>query len=239
MSRVAVLGANGRMGRRVVSLVRADPALTLVAAVTHATDAALGDTAEVPLVAVGPGCFGDAEVVVDFSLPGGVAAALDHLGTRALVSGTTGLDLQTEARRTAHAKRAPLLVAANFSAGIHLLHALVARASAALPHASIEIVETHHRHKRDAPSGTALFLAQAAADPRRVDPATIPTHALRGGDVVGDHTVWLLADGERIALSHSATSRDTFAHGAVRAAAWIAGRPPGAYRMVDVLAGTI
>jgi 4-hydroxy-tetrahydrodipicolinate reductase len=169
--------------------------------------------------------------VIDFSLPDGLLAALPFLDGQALVTGTTGLDAAGKARVDAYGERAALLAAPNFSAGITLLLDLTRRAAAAFPDAEIEIVEAHHRHKKDAPSGTALALKQAASDGGR----SVQVHALRGGDVVGDHTVWLLADGERIALTHLASSRTTFAKGAVRAARWIAGRAPGRYSMRDVL----
>jgi 4-hydroxy-tetrahydrodipicolinate reductase len=219
MTRVAVLGATGRMGRLVVAELEADADLTLVATVSRARPPR-------------PGCFADAEVVIDFSLPDALLEALPFLEGRALVTGTTGLDAARAARVDAHAERGPLLAAPNFSVGVTLLLDLVARAAATFPDAEIEIVETHHRHKKDAPSGTALALGRAAAgDGQR----PVGVHALRGGDVVGDHTVWLLADGERLALTHLASSRTTFARGAVRAARWIAGRPPGRYSLREVL----
>jgi 4-hydroxy-tetrahydrodipicolinate reductase len=218
MTKVAVLGATGRMGKLVVAEVEADPDLRLVATVSRASPP-------------GPGCFADADVVIDFSLPDGLLAALPFLDGQALVTGTTGLDAAGRGGLDAYGARAPLLAAPNFSAGITLLLDLTRRAAAAFPDAEIEIVEAHHRHKKDAPSGTALALKAAASDGAR----PVQVHALRGGDVVGDHTVWLLADGERIALTHLASSRTTFAKGAVRAARWIVGRPAGRYTMRDVL----
>ncbi len=241
---IAVLGASGRMGKLVLAEIVDAHDLHLAAAVVRPGSGAIGCDAGmlagrehlgVPVVPVGPGCFEGADVVIDFSLPDGVEAALPHLGSRALVSGTTGLSAEGDERRRAHARSGPLLVAANFSAGVNLLLELVARASAALPDAALEIVEVHHSHKRDAPSGTALALADAVAGARGVGREAVGVHALRGGDVVGEHTVMLLADGERLALSHSASARSTFAAGAVRAARWIAGRLPGEYLMVQVL----
>jgi 4-hydroxy-tetrahydrodipicolinate reductase len=138
------------------------------------------------------------------------------------------------------------------SVGVHVLSQLVARAVAALPDWDVEIVETHHRRKEDAPSGTALRLAEVAKGARRGDspyvhgrqgkpgprePGEIGLHAVRGGDAAGDHVVYLLGLGERLELTHRAASRDIFAQGALRAARWIAGRPPGRYGLKDVLGG--
>lgn len=236
--RVAVLGATGRTGRCVVEEVAGSPDLELVAAVGRGG----GRTVE-----IGPDCFADAEVIIDFSLPEALHAALPWMGARALVSGTTGLPADVAVAVEAHAERAPLVQAANFSLGVAGLTELVRRASELFPEADIELVELHHRRKRDAPSGTALALASAAAThgrtslvrgrggvgERRAD--EIGVHAVRGGDVVGEHTVWLLMDGERIALSHHVSSRVTFARGAVRAARFVAGRPPGRYPLSSVL----
>ncbi len=257
---VAVLGASGRTGRHVVAQLAADPHLSLAAAIVGAGSAHLGQDAGalcgvgplgVPLVAAGPGCFADAQIVIDFSVPEALQAALPHLQQRGLVSGTTGLCEALQAQRAAHAEHAPVLIASNFSLGVEVLKDLLARAVTALPDADIEVIETHHRHKRDAPSGTALSLVEVAARARGLDPdaathgrcgptgprpsGQIGVHALRGGDVPGEHTIWLLADGERIALSHVASGRSTFARGAVAAARWLLDRDPGRYHLSDVL----
>ncbi len=256
---IAVLGATGRMGRLVLGELLDAPDLRLAAAVASPGWAAVGAdvgtlcgraACGVTVGRPGPEAFADAEVVIDFSLPEGLVGAVPFLGTRALVTGTTGLDADQRARRDAHAERGPLLVAANFSLGVNLLLDLVRRAARAMPEADLEIVETHHRSKIDAPSGTALALAAAAEAGRggpaerisgrsgqvgKRPPGEIGLHALRGGDVVGDHAVWFLADGERVSLTHAASSRVTFARGAVRAARWIAGRGPGRYEMREVL----
>lgn len=245
------------MGRRVVRAIVARSELRLAAAVGRAGSAHIGRDAgelagvgalEVWIVPAGPGCFGDADVVVDFSLPEGLLAALPHLGTAGLVSGVTGLDAAGAAAVDAAAGEAPVLLAANFSTGVHVLADLVARATQALPAYDVEVVEAHHRHKRDAPSGTALFLGEAAARGRDVAleavhgregrtsrGSEIGFHALRCGDVVGEHEVWLAGEGERLRLGHVATSRDAFALGAVQAACWLAGRRAGRYTMRDVL----
>jgi 4-hydroxy-tetrahydrodipicolinate reductase len=258
--RLAVLGASGRMGRRVIACLGSEPGLELVAAVAHAGSAALGVDAGllagvgpcgVEVVAIGPGCFGEAEVVIDFSLPEGLLAGLRQLEGRALVSGVTGGGAELAAALEEAATVGPLLVAANFSTGVHVLAHAVRMAAAALPKHDVEIVEAHHRLKVDAPSGTALLLAQAVAEARGwsleehlrhgrsgrvgVRGEEIGMHALRGGDVVGEHTVWFAGEGERVMLGHVASSRDTFAHGALRSAAWLVGRPAGRYTMGQVL----
>ena len=235
--RVALLGAQGRVGRLVVE------------AVAGSTDAVV--VAQVGRGQVGPGCFRDAQVVIDFSLPEALARALPFVGDAALVSGTTGIGEALHASLIAQAKRAPVLRADNFSVGVNALGRLVEQAAASLPDYDIEIVEVHHRNKVDAPSGTAMFLV-ACAEAGRGASATelvygrrghtgvrpagpIGVHALRGGDVVGEHTVWMCGPGDRLQLGHVATSRATFAHGALRAARWLSGRTAGWYTMRQVL----
>jgi 4-hydroxy-tetrahydrodipicolinate reductase len=256
---VGILGASGRMGRGVATELARGGGLSLGAAVVSAGSRSLGrDMHE--LVGLPPsgvlvrplsaGCFDGCDVVIDFSQPPALQQALPHLGSRALVSGTTGLSAEQQAALDEQARQAPVLWAANFSVGVTLLLELVKQATRALPEADVEIVETHHRHKKDAPSGTALALAQAVAAGRAEAPVLvhgregivgerprgpIGMHALRGGDVVGEHTVWLLAEGERIELGHHASSRTTFAAGAVRAARFVAGRPAGRYELREVL----
>ncbi len=243
---IGVLGASGAMGTLVCDAIAAAADLQLAVAVA----AESGSTASgVALRAVGPGVFEGADVVVDFSTPAALQAALPHLDGVPLVTGTTGLAGATQAAVEGHARRAPLLQAANFSTGVNVLLDLVERAVAALPEADVELVEVHHRRKVDAPSGTALALGAAAQRGRpglravhgrdgQVGPRgsqELGYHAVRGGDVAGDHTVWLLADGERVALQHVASSRRTFALGALRAARWLADKPSGTYTMRDVL----
>ncbi len=260
-TRIAVLGASGRMGRLVIAQVLQHPNATLCAAVVREGSSSRGidagtlaglPPAECPITPLGPGCFANADVVIDFSLPAGLVAALPHLGDCALVSGTTGL---TDAQRlllAAQTKHKAILRADNFSTGVTVLRDLVARASAALRDYDIEIVEAHHRHKRDAPSGTALALGESAATgrglvlsdvmahgrhgntgERPVD--QIAMHAVRGGGIVGDHTIMLCGSAERIELRHSAGTRSVFAEGALRAALWMRAKPAGAYHMEQVL----
>ena len=235
--RLAINGAHGRMGQQLCALAAADARFELVATCTSATD-----FAALPAF----------EVMVDFSAPAGLARALDHCERHgvALVSGTTGLDPDLQQRLDAVARSIALLHAANFSLGVALLAQLVAHAAAALPHWDLEILEAHHSAKRDAPSGTALALGQAAASARGVDfdavkaidrrgervPGSIGFGVLRAGDIVGEHTMLLATRGERIELSHRATDRAIFARGALHAAAWLAGRGAGRYTIGDVLA---
>jgi 4-hydroxy-tetrahydrodipicolinate reductase len=234
---LAVLGATGRTGARVVAAAESDPRFEVVARIQS------GD--------LSPGCFGRAAVVIDFSSPEALVAALPLLGPAALVTGTTGLSPEALDALAARADRGAVVAAPNFATGVALLADLVERAARALPDYDVEIVEAHHRGKADAPSGTALALARAAARGHGTDldgvatygrhgrglrPAgEIAIHALRLGDVVGDHTVWLGGPGERVQLGHVATSRDTFAAGALRAAAWVHDKPAGRYSLRDVL----
>ncbi len=258
--RLAVLGASGRLGRRLVAL--AGPAgFDLVAAVVGQGSVHLGVDAGllagiapcgVAVSPAGAGAFDAADVVIDVSLPEGTDEALAWLAGRALVCGVTGRTASQDDRVSSHAASAPLLTATNFSAGVHVLAHLAAEASAALPAYDLEIVELHHRHKRDAPSGTARTLGEAVARARELDfdavalhgragavgPRTdveIGVHALRMGDVVGEHEVWIAGEGERLRLGHVATSRDAFARGALRAAHWVLDKAPGTYTMRDVL----
>ena len=172
---------------------------------------------------------------------------------KALVIGTTGHSEAEKASIRAAAARIPIVWASNYSTGVNTLFWLTRKAAEILgPGFDLEVVEMHHRHKKDAPSGTATTLLEILADVRKVRLAEalrhgrqgitgarteteIGIHALRGGDVVGDHTVMFAADGERVELTHKASSRDTFANGALRAAQWVVGRPPGIYDMQDVL----
>lgn len=255
--RIAVHGATGRMGRRVLALAHTNDQLRVVAATSR--DGAAHDTgllAGLPAsglstTGLGAGCFADAQVIIDFSTPQGLHDALPHIQVP-LVTGTTGLTPEQIARLVQHSARAAILAASNFSTGVALLADLVERAARALPDYDVEIVEAHHRHKSDAPSGTALTLAHAAARGHASDldeqvvygrhglPGARPAgqigiHAVRMGDVIGDHTVWLAGEGERLHLGHVATSRDTFAHGALRAAAWLHDKGPGRYELREVL----
>lgn len=221
---------------------------------------ALGTDLGAALAGLDPALSAEARVVaIDFSHHGAApatAAALSKAGVAWLL-GTTGLTPEESAAAAAAAERVPFLRAANMSLGVNLLAALVSQAATALKGKGydIEIIEAHHRRKADAPSGTALLLGRAAAagygwsldevavDGRTGTPGARPEreiafHAIRGGDIVGDHSVEFLAEGEMLTLSHRMTSRDTLAAGALRAAAWLGAeaRAPKTYTMADVLA---
>lgn len=232
-ARLLIHGANGRMGQALQRLCAESDGCTVVAAVSRRVGQRVIDG--VPQFA-GNELAGAPEfdVAIDFSLPGAFdpVLALCVERERALVSGTTGL---SDAQRTAidaAAARIPVLWAANFSLGVAVLASLVEQAARALPGWDCDIVEAHHRHKVDAPSGTALALAGAAGE----GGATARHAAIRAGDIVGEHLVQFAGLGERVELAHRATSRDIFARGALHAAARIAGRPAGRYRVQDLLA---
>lgn len=263
MIRIAIAGAAGRMGKALIQCAGQLDTLTVRAALEYAGHPDLGrdagvcagvDTIGVPLTDTASG-IREADVLIDFTLhtavPANAAAAAD--GGTAFVLGTTGLSDAEAAAVHAAAERVPVVWAPNMSLGVNLLWSLVKRAAAVLGTGyDAEIVEMHHRHKQDAPSGTALRLGEKIAEGRGqifadvVDygregmvgarpEGRIGIHAVRGGDIVGDHTVILATDGERIELGHRATSRAAFAMGALRAAQWVHGREPGLYDMADVL----
>ena len=266
--KVLIVGAGGRMGLAMARLIaqRAVPGLELVAAVDRAGAPLLGQdagvAAGVPALGVVLGADLAAalaarpDVAVDFSSPAATAATAAQVAAAGVpwVVGTTGLGDTEKAAIAQAARKIPVVLSANMSLGVNLLYALVAQAARALAglRYDCEIVERHHRRKKDAPSGTALYLGEAAAqgfgwnlkdvavDGRSGIPGERPEkeigfHAVRGGDVVGDHAVLFAADGECLELSHRATSRDTLALGALRAAAWLPGRAPALYGMRDVL----
>ena len=232
VSRILVHGASGRMGAALLRLQPEAAQTALVAAVSRGggrTEAGVALTAATRLDQVP-----DFDVAIDFSLPEAFDAILDLCLARnaAFVSGTTGLEDAQRARLDAAAQTIPVLWSANFSLGIAVLGDLVRRAAAALPGWACEIVETHHVHKKDAPSGTALLLGAAVQAAGRDAPHYV-SH--RTGDVIGDHRVRFVAAEERIELNHSALHRDVFARGALHAARAIAGRAPGNYRLIDLL----
>ena len=240
-TQVLMIGAKGRMGLAILALAREDKGFHIVGEVDKGED--LG------------GLVGKADVVVDFSHRSATEGVLEKVCAAkvAYVCGTTG---QTEADLKliqAASKKVPLIHAPNFSIGVNLLFYLTEQAAKALPEGyDPEVIEIHHRLKKDAPSGTAKRLLEIIAQARgaKVDQVTkhgrsgepgertvseIGVHAVRGGDVVGDHTVLFAGEGERIELVHRASSRDVFAQGALRAAKWLVGKPARAYQMVDVL----
>ena len=247
--KVAIAGALGRMGQALAAVVDADPALELAARFDRPD--ATGDG----LVSVAE-ALARAQVVIDFTTPEASAALAAQAAGKgvAIVVGTTGLGPDHIRRIGEAATRVPIVRAGNFSLGINMLMGLVAQAARALPAEAydIEIFEAHHRHKVDAPSGTALMLGAAAAKGRDVTLADVarrgrdgitgarPTgeigfSVLRGGGIIGDHSVTFAGPEETLTLSHSGLDRGLFARGAVAAARWVAGQPPGEYDMQDVL----
>lgn len=237
--KIAILGAAGRMGQMLCKLAEGT-SLQVVSKV----DLAAGYDSD---------WTSDVEGVIDFSYHAAVPPAITKAAEQGLayVIGTTGLTREEQQAVDAAAKKIPVVQSGNYSLGVNLLVELVRQAAAKLgPEYDIEITEMHHKHKKDAPSGTALMLAKAAAAGRgRAEdfiygrqgdigerPAgEIAIHALRGGSVVGDHTVMFAGDVERVELTHKAQGREAFAAGALKALVWAKGRAPGLYTMRDVL----
>jgi 4-hydroxy-tetrahydrodipicolinate reductase len=241
MTRIIIVGSKGRMGRALLACAPAHPKLQVVGQVDLGQD----------LAAIIDGC----DAVIDFSshLATPAIARLCAECGKALVLGTTGHnDTETfEIRK--YAENIPMVWAANYSTGVNTLFWLTRKAAEILgPDFDLEVIEMHHRLKRDAPSGTAKTLAEILAQVRHLhynqaarhgrhgitgerNPNEIGVHSVRGGDVVGDHTVIFANAGERLELTHKASSRDTFANGALRAAAWAVTQKPGLYCMQDVL----
>jgi 4-hydroxy-tetrahydrodipicolinate reductase len=258
--RTVIIGASGRMGRSLIRLLPQFDSLKLTAAIVGAGSLALGrDAGELagrtPLdvfvsCELEPALSG-AQLAIDFSHPAVSArnlAACLAAGVPLLI-GTTGISDGVQAQFAAAARRIPLLVAANTSRGLNVLLELARGAAAALPDSyDIEVLETHHRSKIDAPSGSALALAAAVAEARGLAAETVRAQArlglsgprppgqigfavVRGGDVIGEHEVLFLGSGERLRLAHSVTDRAVFARGALEAGLWLAGQPAGRYRM--------
>lgn len=252
--RLAVNGAAGRMGARIIALAGASDVFEVVCGLEPAGSEAVGST--IGGAPVRDTLSGDVDVVIDFSLPAGTEAIVPA-AQRAkvpLVIGTTGLGAEHQKLIDDAAGEIPVVQATNMSLGVNLLLKLVAAAAEALGDGyDIEIVEHHHRFKKDAPSGTALSLAESicratgrdydsalkhgreATDPRNA--GEIGMHAVRMGDVVGKHDVYYSTLGETITIGHNAHSRDTFVSGALRAAEWVIQQPAGRYTMADVLFG--
>lgn len=260
-----VVGAAGRMGQTLIRTIAAMEGVHLAGAIERPGSAALGrDAGE--LAGIGPNrilitddalpAFAEAEGVLDFTAPEATLEFADLAAQARIVHviGTTGIDERHEARLQAASRHARIVKSGNMSLGVNLLSVLVRQAARALESGDwdIEVLEMHHRHKVDAPSGTALLLGQAAAEGRGIDLAqhsvkvrdghtgareegSIGFATLRGGSVVGEHSVILAGEGETIELSHKATDRSIFARGAVRAALWARHQKPGYYSMLDVL----
>jgi len=221
--RVLLIGSKGRMGKTIVDLASRDPNIEIVA------QCDLGDAIEAAMK--------NCDVAIDFSHPNAIEeicrAALQH--RQPLVIGTTGHSSAQRQTIEKTAQSLPIVFASNFSIGVNAFFALTQNAAGILGNEfGLEIIETHHRMKKDAPSGTAKTLAEILKKARKID-NDIPTRSIREGDVVGEHTVVFAGPGERVELTHRASSREIFARGALRAAEWIVGKPPGLYSMQDVL----
>jgi len=240
-TKLIITGAKGRMGQTLVACAEPNPELQIVGQID------LGDDL-LPLIK-------EADVVVDFSFHDATArfASICAEHKRALVIGTTGHSDAEKSQISNLKSRIPMVWASNYSTGVNTLFWLTRKAAEILgPNFDLEVVEMHHRMKQDAPSGTASTLAEILADVRQQQlgkvirhgrqgvtgertAAEIGMHSLRGGDVVGDHTVIFAATGERLELTHKASSRETFANGSLRAAQWVVKQKPGLYDMQDVL----
>jgi 4-hydroxy-tetrahydrodipicolinate reductase len=221
--RVLLIGAAGRMGKTIVDLASRESNIEIVA------QCDLGDAIE--------SAMKNCDVAIDFSHAGAIeeicrAALQDR---QPLVIGTTGHSPAQRELIEKTAQSVSIVFASNFSIGVNALFALTNNAAEILSDEfDVEIIETHHRMKKDAPSGTAKTLAEILKKARRID-NEIPTRSIREGDVVGEHTVVFAGPGERVELTHRASSREIFARGALRAAQWIIGKPAGLYAMQDVL----
>lgn len=262
-TRLAIAGVSGRMGRTLLEAIGLDAECTLAGAIDRADSpmtgqdagAALGARTGVVVTDHIESALRDADTLIDFTRPEASFMYLDACVTqqKSIVIGTTGFDAAGTARIQAAARQIPIVFAPNMSVGVNVLMKLAELAAQALHEGyDIEIIEAHHRYKVDAPSGTALGLGRTVAQALQRDLATCAVYGregvtgeraadtigfstVRGGDIVGDHTLLFAGVGERIELTHKASSRATFAQGALRAAKWLQGRAPGLYDMRDVL----
>lgn len=262
--RVAIVGAGGRMGRQLIQAAKDQDGIQLGAAIEREGSSLVGTDAG-ELAGVGPlgvtvvdsleAVVNDFDVVIDFTRP---EATLQYLAfceanKKAMVIGTTGFDEQGKHAITDAAKLIPIVFAANFSVGVNLVLKLLEKAAKVMgDYADIEIIEAHHRHKVDAPSGTALAMGESIADALGKDlkscavysregytgerePGSIGFATVRAGDIVGEHTAMFVDIGERVEISHKASSRMTFAKGAIKASSWVVAQKSGLYNMKDVL----
>lgn len=259
---IGIMGASGRMGRMLIKATLENTATVLVGAYVKEGSSLIGvDAGE--LIGVGAcgvtlgtlsNCQNPPDVLIDFSLPDALDEVLDFCTTHhtALVMGVTGLSDEQEVKLDKASSKIAIVYAGNYSTGVNLSLNLLATTAKTLGlDADIEIIEAHHKHKLDAPSGTALMMAKAVADAReqalkevlvhgrtgasKRQAGEIGMHAVRGGEIVGDHTVKFIMGSEIIEIAHKAQSRETFAVGAVRAAVWLSDKTVGVYDMQDVL----
>jgi 4-hydroxy-tetrahydrodipicolinate reductase len=241
MTNIIITGSKGRMGRALMACVPQHPQLQVVGQIDQGDDLS--------------SVIDRGDVIIDFSshkaTPAVAALCVEH--KKAMVIGTTGHSNEALSQITRFSDRIPIVIASNFSTGVNALFWLARKAAEILgPNFDLEIVEMHHRLKRDAPSGTAKTLAEILAQVRKQQmekvvrhgrsgivgertATEIGMHSIRGGDVVGDHTIIFAESGERVELTHKASSRETFANGALRAAEWVVNQKPGRYDMQDVL----
>ncbi|WP_299068754.1 4-hydroxy-tetrahydrodipicolinate reductase [uncultured Psychrobacter sp.] len=264
MINIGVIGAGGRMGRMLIEAVQDNPQTSLSAAIEREGSSLIGaDAGEVAaierlnikivddLVSV----IDDIDVLIDFSLPDATEQNMQTCAEHkvAMVIGTTGFNEQQEQVLTEASKHIPIVYAGNYSTGVNLSLKLLGMAAKAFGNeADVEVIEAHHKHKIDAPSGTAYMMAQAVAEARGQnlkevavygregqtgarEAGSIGIHAIRGGEIIGDHTVMFIADGEVVEITHRARARMTFAAGAVRATTWVIQQKAGQYNMQDVL----
>ncbi|MGO2301839.1 4-hydroxy-tetrahydrodipicolinate reductase [Psychrobacter sp. AOP7-D1-15] len=261
---VGVIGAGGRMGRMLIEAVQQNPKTTLNAAIERQGSSLVGaDAGEVAAI----GCLdvqivddltavvNDIDVLIDFSLPDATEQNMQVCAEHnvAMVIGTTGFNAQQEQVLATASEKIAIVYAGNYSTGVNLSLKLLGMAAKTFgDDADVEVIEAHHKHKIDAPSGTAYMMAEAVAEARgqnlkdvaiygregqtgEREAGTIGIHAIRGGEIIGDHTVMFIADGEVVEITHRARARMTFAAGAVRAATWIIEQKVGQYDMQDVL----
>ncbi len=261
---VGVIGAGGRMGRMLIEAVKDNSQTTLNAAIERQGSSLVGaDAGEVAAIGrldvsiVGDliSVINDIDVLIDFSLPDATEQNMKICAEHnvAMVIGTTGFNEQQEQVLAKASERVAIVYAGNYSTGVNLSLKLLAMAAKAFGNdADVEVIEAHHKHKIDAPSGTAYMMAEAVAEARgqnlkdvavygregqtgEREAGTIGIHAIRGGEIIGDHTVMFIADGEVVEITHRARARMTFAAGAVRAATWVIQQSAGQYNMQDVL----
>ena len=261
---VGVIGAGGRMGRMLIEAVQDNPQTTLNAAIERQCSSLVGADAgevaaigrlDVQIVDDLKAVINDIDVLIDFSLPDATEQNMQICAANnvAMVIGTTGFNKQQEKVLKEASKQIAIVYAGNYSTGVNLSLKLLAMAAKAFgTEADVEVIEAHHKHKIDAPSGTAYMMAEAVAEARgqnlkdvvvygregqtgEREVGSIGIHAIRGGEIIGDHTVMFIADGEVVEITHRARARMTFAAGAVRAATWVIKQEVGQYNMQDVL----
>ena len=262
--KVGVIGAGGRMGRMLIEAVQDNAQTTLNAAIERQGSSLVGADAgevaaigrlEVQIVDDLKAVINDIDVLIDFSLPDATEQNMQICAANkvAMVIGTTGFNEQQEQVLKEASKQIAIVYAGNYSTGVNLSLKLLAMAAKAFGNdADVEVIEAHHKHKIDAPSGTAYMMAEAVAEARgqnlkdvavygregqtgEREAGSIGIHAIRGGEIIGDHTVMFIADGEVVEITHRARARMTFAAGAVRAATWVIKQEVGQYNMQDVL----